>query len=240
MSSTWRPARTWTKPRVGELLARQQACIGDCLARAGGAGLPAPAMGPISRDDEREALTARFRREFFPLLTPRAITMSPGPPVSRSSPRSRFRWPWRCRASDTGPLHFAYLRLPSDLPRFVELPAAAELVPVEEIVLANLALLYPDRDHRGGRTVPGDPEGRSRDRGGRGRGPASGDRGGARPAGGQSGRSRVELQQGTSTSCATCWSRSSGSSGGARRRRLGRARDSRGRPGSWRRATCGS
>ena len=45
----------------------------------------------------------------------------------------------------TGPLHFAYLRLPSALPRFVELPDGGDLVPIEEIVAANLATLYPGR-----------------------------------------------------------------------------------------------
>jgi polyphosphate kinase len=45
----------------------------------------------------------------------------------------------------TGPLHFAYVRLPSALPRFVELPAGGDLIPIEEIVTANLGTLYPGR-----------------------------------------------------------------------------------------------
>ncbi len=49
------------------------------------------------------------------------------------------------QAEATGPIHFAYLKLPASLPRFVELPGGGDLVPVEEIVRANLGLLYPDR-----------------------------------------------------------------------------------------------
>ena len=129
--------------RVGELLARMQACIGDCLARLAEQGFPVRSWDHLT-PEEREALKVRFRRELFPLLTPRAITQSPGHPFP-VIPALTLSVAVALQDERTGPIHFAYLRLPSDLPRFVELPAAAGHVPVEQVVLANLAMLYPDR-----------------------------------------------------------------------------------------------
>ena len=94
--------------------------------------------------DERESLRRRFRREFFPALTPRAITLSPGHPFPLI-PALTLSLAVTLRGEQTGPLHFTYVRIPSTLPRFVELAGGRELVPIEEIVAANLALLYPDR-----------------------------------------------------------------------------------------------
>ena len=129
--------------RVGELLARQQACIGECFARLAQQGQPIRSWTSLTAE-EREALRVRFRRELFPLLTPRAITQSPGHPFP-VIPALTLSVAVALQDERTGPIHFAYLRLPPDLPRFVELPAGAGWVPVEQVVLAHLALLYPDR-----------------------------------------------------------------------------------------------
>jgi polyphosphate kinase len=129
--------------RVGQLLARQQDCIAACLAGLAEHGYPVRAWDGLA-PDERDALRLRFRRELFPLLIPRAITQSPGHPFP-VIPALTLSVAVALQDEQTGPIHFAYLRLPSDLPRFVELPGAAGLVPVEQIVMANLGLLYPDR-----------------------------------------------------------------------------------------------
>ncbi|MBA3498092.1 MAG: polyphosphate kinase 1 [Gemmatimonadales bacterium] len=129
--------------RVDELLARQQRCIVDCLGRLAEHGhriLPWASIGP----EDRDALRARFRREFFPSLTPRAITLSPGHPFP-SIPALTLSLAVALQGDQTGPLHFAYVRLPPTLPRFIPLTDGRDLVPVEEIVAANLGLLYPDR-----------------------------------------------------------------------------------------------
>jgi polyphosphate kinase len=125
-----------------ELLARQQRCIAECLARLEERGYRMRRWADL-QEDQREALRRRFREEFFPILTPRAITISPGHPFP-SIPPLTLSLAVAIQELETGPLHFAYLRLPGALPRFVEL-AGGDLVPIEEIVSANLAVLYPDR-----------------------------------------------------------------------------------------------
>jgi polyphosphate kinase len=129
--------------RVQDLLARQQRCIADCLARLADLGYGLRRWEELDTD-ERESLRGRFRREFFPTLTPRAITLSPGHPFPLI-PALTLSLAVTLQGEQTGPLHFAYVRIPSTLPRFVEPAGGRGLVPIEEIVAANLALLYPDR-----------------------------------------------------------------------------------------------
>jgi polyphosphate kinase len=129
--------------RVGDMLARQQACIEECFERLAEHGFPLRAPASLA-PEERDALRVRFRRELLPLLTPRAITQSPGHP-SPVIPALTLAVAVALLNEQTGPVHFAYLRLPPELPRFVELPGGAGLVAVEQVVLANLALLYPGR-----------------------------------------------------------------------------------------------
>ena len=129
--------------RVRELLTRQQACIADCFARLAEHGHRLRRWDQLAAP-EREALRARFRGEFFPLLIPRAITVSPGHPFP-VVPALTLSLAVSLQDEETGPIHFAYVKLPAALPRFVELAGGQDLVPIEEIVRANLDLLYPDR-----------------------------------------------------------------------------------------------
>lgn len=131
------------RDRIGELLGRQQRGITECLARLADRGHRLRTWSSLDAG-EREALGARFRREFFPTLTPRAITLSPGHPFP-VIPALTLCLAVALQGDETGPLHFAYVRLPPTLPRFVPVPGGNGLVPVEEIVSANLNLLYPDR-----------------------------------------------------------------------------------------------
>jgi polyphosphate kinase len=129
--------------RVQELLARQQRCIADCLGRLAGQGYRIRRWEDLDAG-ERESLRLRFRQEFFPILTPRAITVSPGHPFP-VIPALTLSLAIIVQSQGTGPAHFAYLKLPAALPRFVELADPHDLIPIEEIVRANLSLLYPDR-----------------------------------------------------------------------------------------------
>jgi polyphosphate kinase len=129
--------------RVRDLLARQQRCVAECLAGLAEHGYRLRQWKDLAAE-ERETLRRRFRREFFPTLTPRAITMSPGHPFPLI-PALTLSLAVTLQSQQTGPLHFAYVRIPSTLPRFVELGDGHDLVPLEEIVAANLGLLYPDR-----------------------------------------------------------------------------------------------
>lgn len=131
------------RERIGELMGRQQRCIAECLARLAEHGYRRrswPSLDPA----EREGLRVRFRRDFFPTLTPRAITLSPGHPFP-VMPALTLCLAVALQGDETGPLHFAYVRLPSTLPRFVTLADGNDMVPLEEVVVANLGMLYPDR-----------------------------------------------------------------------------------------------
>lgn len=130
------------EPQVRELLARQQAAVTACLARLAEYGYRVRRVSELD-DTQREALRTRFRREFFPALTPRAITMSPGHPFPLIPPLT-LSLAVALQGEQTGPLHFAYVRMPSSLPRFIALENSV-LVPLEDVVRANLSLLYPGR-----------------------------------------------------------------------------------------------
>jgi polyphosphate kinase len=135
--------RDTAEPAVAELLARQQLAIADNLARLAERGYRLRRWAALAESD-RAALAARFRREFFAALTPRAITLSPGHPFPLI-PALTLSLAVALQGERTGPLHFAYVRIPPSLPRFIALEGGRDLVPIEDIVLANLALLYPDR-----------------------------------------------------------------------------------------------
>lgn len=128
--------------RLQPLLERQQRCVATCLTELQRHGVA------IRRWDEldeplRAGLLERFHREIFPLLTPRAITMSPGFPVPLL-PHLTL-----CLAVSLhdagGPTHFAYLRIPDRLPRFLPTGRAGESIAVEAVVRANIAAFYPER-----------------------------------------------------------------------------------------------
>ena len=133
--------------RVRALARRQQRTLAECLARLAAAGvglrrwseLPAPA---------RAALETRFRREIFPLLTPRAITISPGFPVA-VMPQLSLLLAVLLQDSETGPSHVAYLRIPERLPRFLPIDGSGDRIALEEVVRANLESLYSRRQVEG-------------------------------------------------------------------------------------------
>ncbi len=133
--------------RVRALLARLDRALGHCLAALAQAGIQLrdwdelPATG-------RALLEDQFQREIFPLLTPRAITVAPGFPVP-VMPHLTLLLAVVLQDSQTGPLHFAYLRLPERLPRFLPVPDSNDLIALEHVVRANLHLVYPERGIEG-------------------------------------------------------------------------------------------
>ena len=94
---------------------------------------------------QRDVLRDRFRDDILPLLTPMAMTLSPGHPLPRLGHlTSSVALILRSRSG--GPPRFAELELPPSLPRFF---VAADgggrvIVPVEEIIRGNLDTLYPE------------------------------------------------------------------------------------------------
>lgn len=132
---------------VSSLLERQAAALRDVLellAREGVALLDWELLGEAARSE----LRAYFRNEIFPQLTPRAITVSPGHPFPLIPALSLAF----AVVLDGGrqPQHYAYLRIPDDLPRFLPIPGSRNLLPIEQLVRAELAGIYPDRHVAGG------------------------------------------------------------------------------------------
>ena len=133
--------------RVRSLARRQQRTLASCLELLAGAGVRLRQWNELS-DGTRAALEARFRREIFPLITPRAITVSPGFPVA-VMPQLSLLLAVLLQDAETGPTHVAYLRLPDRLPRFLPAEGSGDLIAIEEVVRANLAPLYPQRHVEG-------------------------------------------------------------------------------------------
>jgi polyphosphate kinase len=128
--------------RVRALVARQYVCLTQAL-------LPALARQGvrIRRWDELDArqqagVAADFERDIFPLLTPRAMSESPGQRFPRLaslglSLAAVLRDPAQPRPQVT------HVRIPPDLPRFMAIPGCDDLIPVEDVVVANAAGLFP-------------------------------------------------------------------------------------------------
>ena len=129
--------------RVRALLGRQERALGICLAGLAEAGIRLRGWREVS-PTARALLEAQFQREIFPLLTPRAITVSPGFPVPVMPPLTLLL-AVVLQDTETAPLHFAYLRLPERVPRFLPVPDTNDLIPLEDVVRANLHQVYPDR-----------------------------------------------------------------------------------------------
>ncbi len=92
----------------------------------------------------RSALSRHFQTELLPLLTPRAVTMAPGHPFP-IIPHLTLAFAVLVRDIHTGPIHFAYLAIPSRLSRFIPVPDSSDLVLLEDVVRANLQAFYPER-----------------------------------------------------------------------------------------------
>ena len=99
--------------------------------------------------EHQEGLRDRFRDEIQPLLTPFAMTLSPGHPLPRLGHLS-LSMALILRQRSGGPPRFAELELPANLPRFFMMPGenpesgSRVVVPIEEVIRGNLAALYPD------------------------------------------------------------------------------------------------
>src|SRR5438132_344565 len=130
--------------RLRPLVERQYRCFQ--LLRAGelaGAGVS------IRRFGELDAAAQGFLRRWFgdqvlPLLTPNALTRAPGHPFPFIADR-RLSLALALRDTPTSPRHFVHLEVPTTLPRFVPLPQDGGVVPLEDVIGANLEALLPGR-----------------------------------------------------------------------------------------------
>ena len=126
--------------RVRQLVEWQRHCLHDVL-------LPALASHGIRLVDMDElspfewaALDEFFAEQVFPVLTPLAV--DPGHPFPYISNLS-LSLAVGVRDPATGEEHFARVKVPKSLPRWVPIGREHHFVPLEALIGANLAALFP-------------------------------------------------------------------------------------------------
>jgi polyphosphate kinase len=91
-------------------------------------------------DDDRDHLVAIFEEQVFPVLTPLAVDPAhPFPYISNLS----LNLAVVVRDPTEGDRHFARIKVPPILPRFVVLPDGERFVPLERVIAAHLEQLFP-------------------------------------------------------------------------------------------------
>jgi polyphosphate kinase len=92
--------------------------------------------------DERDRahLTSMFREHIFPVLTP--LSVDPAHPFPYISSLS-LNLAAIVRDPASGDRRFARVKVPPLLPRFLEADAPGTFVPLEDVIAANLGLLFP-------------------------------------------------------------------------------------------------
>jgi polyphosphate kinase len=126
--------------RVKELLNRQRQCLHEQLLPAlAEHGIRLVRMQDLTQSEWRN-VDEFFEREVFPVLTPLAV--DPGHPFPYISNLS-LSLAVEIRDPDGGADHFARVKVPRSLPRWVPIGRAHHFVPLEEVIGANLGALFP-------------------------------------------------------------------------------------------------
>ncbi len=128
------------RARVEELLRRRRVALHEQLLPALEAhGIRLVRMNELAAD-EVEHVSAFFEAEVFPVLTPLAV--DPGHPFPYISNLS-LSLAVEIRDPVTGQDHFARVKVPRSLPRWVPLGRPNCFVPLEELIGSNLGALFP-------------------------------------------------------------------------------------------------
>lgn len=126
--------------RVAELLVQQRACLyQEILPALSQHGVRLVRMNDLS-PAEWLAVDEYFEREVFPVLTPLAV--DPGHPFPYISNLS-LSLAVRVLDPRSGAEHFARVKVPKSLPRWVPAGRARHFVPIEDVIGANLGALFP-------------------------------------------------------------------------------------------------
>ncbi len=92
---------------------------------------------------ERQELAKRFDRDVYPVLTP--LALGPGQRFPYISGLSLSLGVF-VRDPDTGEERFARVKVPEGLPRFVDVPKRAYLIPLEAVIAHFLGGLFPQME----------------------------------------------------------------------------------------------
>lgn len=130
--------------RLPAIIERQRRCFErSCLPDLERRGIRLRRWDQLS-DEQRVSMRRYFDQRIFPVLTPQAMTQAPGHPFPRIANLS-LSLAIMVRDPQGGPPHFAHVKVPGGLPRFIPVEDGTTFVPVEAIIAANLEALYPGR-----------------------------------------------------------------------------------------------
>ena len=128
------------RERVNVLLTRRHDTLHDLLLpQLAAHGIQFLSMGQLSAT-ERATVSAFFEREVFPVLTPLAV--DPGHPFPYISNLS-LSLAVEVRDPQSGQVHFARVKVPRSLPRWVAFGRDRCFVPLEDVIGAHLEALFP-------------------------------------------------------------------------------------------------
>ncbi|MDB4882521.1 MAG: hypothetical protein JWL95_1287 [Gemmatimonadetes bacterium] len=128
---------------LSSILDAQSRCAAACLRAAETVGAHVLRWDDL-QPGERDALRGRCRDEIYPALTPLAMTLSPGHPLPHL-PHLGLSLAVVFRAASGGEAHLAELELPADVGRLIPVPGRAlSVIPIEDVLRANVDLLYPN------------------------------------------------------------------------------------------------
>jgi len=128
--------------RVPALVSRQSQCAQSTLAELAGIGTRVRKWDELD-DSMRAVVRERFIEEIYPELTPLAVTLSPGHPIPRLQHLS-LALAAMMTDPDGGRARFVNIELPARLPRFLPVTGPRDLVLLEDVIRANLDIVYPD------------------------------------------------------------------------------------------------
>ena len=115
------------------------ALLNDILPALRREGLRVVAYDELPASQQQE-LTAFFRREIYPILTPLAV--DPGHPFPFISNLS-LSLAVEMRDPVSRETRFARVKVPSNRARWVSVDDSLDLVPLEQVITHNLAMLFP-------------------------------------------------------------------------------------------------
>jgi polyphosphate kinase len=126
--------------RVKALLAAQRACLFDVVLPALAThGIRLVGMNELS-PTEFAVVDQFFEAQVFPVLTPLAVDPAhPFPYISNLS----LSLAVELRDPATGIEHFARVKVPKSLPRWVSFGRPGHFVPLEDVIGSNLGALFP-------------------------------------------------------------------------------------------------
>ncbi|MGK2934067.1 MAG: polyphosphate kinase 1 [Gemmatimonadaceae bacterium] len=132
--------------KIADLLARQRTCLHDLLLPA----LAEHGIRLVTMNDlqpaEWQVVDEFFESQVFPVLTP--LAFDPGHPFPYISNLSQSL-AVQVFDPQRGTEHFARVKVPKSLPRWVPFGRPHHFVPLEQVIGANLGALFPGMEIRG-------------------------------------------------------------------------------------------